>query len=255
MSRKGFSISNGLLLLIWLLLIFQKVNCDEKQLVKLVCSKVELSGDFPRVISTSFSTESSKSTLDVVEDSSGTIFNTSIVKWMRIENQDKPVKFMPARINKFFPIISAFVIVESGLTHLEQNDMRQFGDMLKFSNFRKNLLTSLEGDVFEINTNLKYIILSGNPLKHISPKLFKSFENMSHLKKVVMGDSDCINQTVKTPFKAEEWKGEKCTDKTLMEKNLNRINERAVFFCDGKNCIQKLLASEEVRGNWSASFF
>lgn len=250
MPRKNNLFLNCFLSLICLVLTLNKVNCDVEQSVKLVCSKVDLSVDFPRVISTSFTSESSKSTLNKVEDSSGSVIDTKNVKWLRIESQNKSVKFMPAGINNFFSGLSAFVIVASGLTHLEHNDMKQFGDRLKFSNFRENSLTALEGDVFKSNQNLQFIILSGNPLKHISPELFKNFEDMKLLK-VVMIKSGCIDQSLKSP-KAKEWNNQRCTDETLMGHNLNRINERAVFFCGGKSCLHYVDVDNTSRtGNWN----
>lgn len=161
--------------------------------------------------------------------SDGSKFDTRLIWMLRIATGRNSVKFWPADIKKKFPKIVQFEIMRSGLTHLEREDMRQFGDDLIQVNFDGNLLTALEGDVFEFNLNLEYIGLHHNPLKFIDPQFFQNFLKLRKLKWVEIQNSDCINQASRAP-RIMNWRADKCSDETAKMKNLNAISERGVFF-------------------------
>lgn len=141
------------------------------------------------------------------------------------------MKFWPADIKKKFPKIVQFEIIRSGLTHLEREDMRQFGDDLIQANFDGNLLTALEGDVFEFNSKLEYIGLHHNPLKFIDPQFFRNFLKLRKLNWVEIQNSDCINQDSRAP-RIMNWKADECSDESAKMRNLNTISERGVFFIE-----------------------
>lgn len=92
------------------------------------------------------------------------------------------VKFMPAGIKLKFPKLSAIIVVSSQLAHLEQNDMKQFGDDLTYADFNENLLTALSGNLFDFNPNLKFINFGFNPLKYIDQSFFGKLKSLQHLK-------------------------------------------------------------------------
>lgn len=142
------------------------------------------------------------------------------------------MKFMPAGIKKKFTKLDAISVTDSGLTHLEKEDMRQFGDDLIKADFSNNKLTALEGDIFEFNTDLSFIYLRGNPLAFIDPKLFENFKKMEQLVFVYLENSNCINQKSSQSAGAIEWKNKQCNDEKAKNDNLKRIRERASFFTD-----------------------
>lgn len=177
--------------------------------------------------------KSSKSTISKVQRSAGTDFNTTNVTWLSINNHEvsmKLVQFVPAALKEKFPHLTKFEIIRSGLTHLQREDMEQFGADLIHANFWKNSLSAIEGDLFEFNPNLKYIGLHNNFLKFIDPKLFVMIKKLKNIEVVEFLSSNCIDS--ESTF---SWDYEKCNDETAKIENLKRIKERETFF--SKNCI------------------
>lgn len=139
------------------------------------------------------------------------------------------IMFLPARINEMFPTLKKFMMIKSGLVHLERDDMRQFGDGLTSANFDGNLLTAIEDDLFEYNPNLEYIGLHNNPLKYINPAIFRNFQKKSKLAWVQIDNSNCINQT-STHLSMEAWNHRKCVDAIAESRNIETIFNRMDFF-------------------------
>lgn len=169
--------------------------------------------------------------------------DTSNIDILHIE-QATQVKFMPAGIKLKFPKLSAFIIGGSELAHLEQNDMKQFGDDLMYADFEFNELTALEGDLFDFNPNLKYASFAFNPLKYIDQSFFGKLKALHNLQSIdtFINTEDCVEKMVTTTAEnnlseSSEYDGEKddenkviCYDESTRQKNMNIIDKRATFF-------------------------
>lgn len=153
----------------------------------------------------------------------------SDVKVLKIETGANSVKYLPAGMKIKFVKLIAMEVINSGLIHLEMEDLKQFGDDLLFLDFSKNSLSALEGDLFHFNPFLKYIRLHDNPLRYINPSFFQSLKKMEHIFYVRLFDSHCIDQHSESPAK-HEWDYKKCNDRTARTENVARILARSNFF-------------------------
>lgn len=199
-------------------LIVHNVECEYPSYVNLVCRVIDRHEDLISLCFSSFLEIKSPTTVIMnVFDSAGSEVNTSHVHSLMIQTSRHTVKFIPARIKHHFPKLNQIEIRHSGLTHLEKNDMRQFGDSLVKASFWHNLLTSLEGDLFDYNTNLELVIFSNNPIKFIG---LKFIENFKMNEKVGLVNCECVL--------GENF--QKCNDLSVRNKSLQTINERKVFF-------------------------
>lgn len=125
------------------------------------------------------------------------------------------MKFLPSGLKNIFNNIKALWIANSGLMHLDVQDMKPFGENLQFVRFYNTALTALDGDLFKYNTNLIYIEIEHNKLKYIDSKLFDGFNRMQSLAIVDFRNCGCINrsfnmnknsiQTFK--WNADRWRG------------------------------------------------
>lgn len=89
--------------------------------------------------------------------------------------------FLPFEITKDWNL-KAFEIENSGLMHIDQHDMQQFGMHILHVRFFRTKLTVLENNLFQFNPNLISISFELNPLKHIGPMFFENLKKMRHLK-------------------------------------------------------------------------
>lgn len=218
-------------LILIITLIQQNVICHEN--VNLVCTnvfvKMHASMTFFTCFSSSFVIESSNSVLEKVIHPNGSNFDTSNIECLNINTEGKTtVKFMPARIKMKFPKLTALDISRSGLTHVEKEDMRQFGGDLVLVDFFRNSLTALESDVFDYNPNLRIIFLSQNSFRFIDFGLFQNFRKMTNLRSVHFKSSTCIDEATDSS-KTHEWGSNNCNDLSSKHKNLRRIHDRKQF--------------------------
>lgn len=140
----------------------QKIICDERAYIDpLVCSKIDnvkprWSADFAlqnflRCEIRNLNSKSSKSIIGKVEKQSYFDVDTSNIELVKIETKGTSVRFVPAGMKKRFPKVMAVEIFDSGLTHLEREDMRQLGDDLQYFGLWHNPLATLPGDLFDFN--------------------------------------------------------------------------------------------------------
>lgn len=184
---------------------------------------------FRRCIS---SVESSRTMVGKVVSSSGFEIDLREVILLSIQTNSEVVKFVPTGIKKKFPMLREFRIIRSGLTHLERDDMRQFGDELIDVSFKQNLLTSLESELFLFNPNLINICLSNNPIKFIDGRLVRNFENM-HLKKLEILSSNCVHMLSILPRREDWYLIEDCNDRLSEYKSKKIMRSRVDFFNNG----------------------
>lgn len=214
------------------MLIFLSVQtlvCGGMQYIKLVCSgiNVEKVTKATRCYSNT-SVESPRTIIRKVLHLNESEVDTKEIKLWQVVRKTS-VKFIPAGINEKFPKLSILVLRDVGLTHLEREDMRQFGEQLTRIEFEMNSLTALEGDLFEYNPNIVDIFLQHNPLKFISPILFENFKGMKKLDYVDLS-CECLKNQHTISSDTGGKNNEKCNDEKEREKNSVRIDKRKSFF-------------------------
>lgn len=232
---------SSFLFLIILVTTLGNLMCEEIVTVNLVCSRLYLypggteenydPNYYQRLESSTLSVSNSKTILGQTFFNNGSEVDTSEITTLVIETERKTVLFMPQRIKKKLPKLTRIFIINSGLFHLEREDMRQFGDDLITADFRKNSLDALEGDLFEFNKNLRYIDFRGNSLSFINPALFENFKTM-HLMVADFGNNNCINQIAHSNAirTGNHWDLGRCNNQHFKIANTRRINERKPFF-------------------------
>lgn len=141
----------------------------------------------------------------------------------------KDMKFMPRGIKKQFPQLKAIAIWNSGLSHLDKNDMKEFGSDLIHAGFLKNSLQMLSADLFEFNPNLKMIRFDENPLKFIDSEFFRNLKNLNQMENALFAYSNCIDQNFKSDesqnIKNYKWNDENCHDESASKWMKVRANE------------------------------
>lgn len=102
------------------------------------------------------------------------------------------IEYMPMRVADIFKLrIKTLIIIKSGLISVNEYDMKQFGDHIKFVDFSFNKLESLGKNVFRHNRNLQSVKLIGNPISYLDLQfniekyspilLIRSLHNCGHL--------------------------------------------------------------------------
>lgn len=204
-------------------------NNDVKY-VDMVCSTVDLADSDKKLIFAAMIVMSPRSIIRHASFANSSVFDTNNYDTLRIITGNKSVKFLPTGIKKFFPKLIALNTHNCGLTHLERNDMRQFGNDITYAHFGRNLLTALEDDLFKFNPNLMSIYLSENPLKYINPELFYNLKQMARITRVDFENSKCISEKTRSFPDNFTFDATNCSDQTARNENLRIIGERHEFF-------------------------
>lgn len=110
--------------------------------------------------------------------------------------EDSECDFMPREFENFFGNIEGLQISASTLKVIRMSDLRPFPELQNVW-FTKNHLTSLDGNLFAYNQNLRIASFQGNQIRSISSRLFVS---LNSLKKVYLGDNVCIDQNATDSF-------------------------------------------------------
>lgn len=128
------------------------------------------------------------------------------------------VNFIPNGIKSLFPNLKALNIGSSGLQCVTKKDLKEFGDCLVNLDLEGNKITSIDADLFDDNTNLIYISLSENAIKHIETGFFDNLRKLKNVKRVYFDSAGCMNQEYDTSNDGSmttfTWKSLKCTDLT-----------------------------------------
>lgn len=202
-------------------------SSDDVNYVDIVCSTEHLD---PKFIHAAMTVLSSRSIIANVIFTNNSKFDTSKFDKLIIKSENESVRFLPAGIKKTFPKLVGLYSYECGLTHLERNDMRQFGDDITYANFGRNLLTALEDNLFEYNSNLIDIFFSFNPFKYINAELFLNLKQIKKIRIVEFNYSGCINQLTESFSKNFTFNSMNCSDEEAKKNNLRIISERETFF-------------------------
>lgn len=87
--------------------------------------------------------------------------------------------YLPKSIAKFFPELTAFGVMDSGLKELTKFDMQPFPELIRLA-FYGNKLVYLEADVFIYNRKVKSISLTDNNLFIIGPDILEPFNQLTY---------------------------------------------------------------------------
>lgn len=230
-------LKSNIFLSLLILLTIQEIACDGKVYVDLVCSETGVVkpewnpalANFPRCVVSSLIVTKPQTIVGIVKRPNNVDMDTSQVKHFTIYTKKRTVLFVPAGIKKKFPKVVSIEIFESGLSHLEREDLRQFGEDLYYIGLWRNPLTVLAGDLFEFNPNLKYFELHEVQLKFIDSQFFSSF-NPINLKHVRFETSGCMNTQISDSPTKFQWTYDKCGDEREQNEYLKVHTERESFF-------------------------
>lgn len=103
------------------------------------------------------------------------------------------MKFLPKGIKDKFPSLKAIDIASCGMTHLDIDNMKQFGSDLEYASFGQNEITVLRANLFQFNPRLIAINFNSNPLKIIEPDFFVNLVRMNELVSVTLWNCECID--------------------------------------------------------------
>lgn len=146
--------------------------------------------------------------------------------------------YMPSGFENVFKNVEGLEIGSSALKVIRMSDLRPF-PKLKNVWFPRNRLTSLDGNLFAYNPNLKIVGFHENHISSISSRLLSS---LSHLTTVYLSDNVCINKNATSSFEindlvekisedcgnspvADPEAGELSSFKTLLEAMQDRHNQ------------------------------
>lgn len=120
----------------------------------------------------------------------GIIYQNDDVKGLDIHTQTCP--YIPKNIHLHFKNLVALQIHNSGLLQITQNDLKPF-KQLRTLRLRQDPIEVLEKDLFIYNTQLEYLYISYNKIKHIDADLLAP---MPILKTFDLRENICINAVV-----------------------------------------------------------
>lgn len=95
----------------------------------------------------------------------------------------------PSRIEDFFPNILAMQVFQTNLSSISAPELEPFKQLLVLV-FEVCNITSLDGDVFSYNKNLRVVGIEQNPLASVGYGLF---DNLYDLELALFGENDCID--------------------------------------------------------------
>lgn len=209
---------------VWFLCIVDIGRCDEVKTVEIECREIR-NEKWKSMNREHWTCRNNYSSL-VANDPNVEIDEILFPNRSQVENLDKfgalyiknaKMKFMPNGIKRIFPNLEAIIITYCELTYLDKENMKQFGRDLQLADFKGNLITVLDDDLFEFNHNLKLINFYACPLKFIDPGFFERLQHFDQIENVWMRNCKCIDQKFELSLSSEgianfEWNNENCTD-------------------------------------------
>lgn len=109
------------------------------------------------------------------------------VEKLNIENE--VCFYLPSGFENFFPNLKGLRISTSSLMALRQSTLMPFPKLLN-CDIHKNLLTTLDADLFEKNSKLEYLYFGRNYIKQVGRDVLSPLKN---IKKANFEVNDCIN--------------------------------------------------------------
>lgn len=119
--------------------------------------------------------------------SSGDI-DTSLV--MGFECWDETVHYIPYGIGAIFVNIKGLHITSSSIKKVTKENLRQFPHLI-YLNLATNAIEYLSADLFEFNSEMRFIGFNHNRLVVIEPEVFN---NLKHLNTIDLEKNTCIDK-------------------------------------------------------------
>lgn len=124
------------------------------------------------------------------------------------------INYIPINLKAILPKLRAINFWNVRLLSINHQNMHQFGDSLESVHFGRNQLTSLDGNLFKNNLNLKHISFAENPITHIDRKFFKTLKKMKNIKYVDLSNLKCMDhyydKSIHGAIAAFKWKNSEC---------------------------------------------
>lgn len=162
------------------------------------------------------------------------------------------LKFLPSGIKKTFTNLHELSVISCGLLSVHKKDLKEFGKALEKIAFETNMIIAIDAELFEYNTNLKWISLTGNPIRHIDNGFFLNLKHLKSIELVALRSLSCIDQE----FRASrgdnimhfEWHNGVCFDGTA-------VGDTQCLQClsDKELCLNSRIsssASDVINNNW-----
>lgn len=148
---------------------------------------------------------------------------------------------LPYGITKYWNL-SVFEISDSGLMHIDQHDMQQFGSHIEHVSFCRTQLSVLEDDLFQFNPNLFYVSFEGNPLTFIAYVFRDNLSRMKNLYEVNMYHCNCLSDIRFKGFFNYILYGPYCNDIVSFQKHFKIANKRKLIISNQmRNDLEKLM--------------
>lgn len=147
------------------------VDCEFKKLASdYECNvkSLEITSKEDRTI-----TEVLGSHLDGKSNDDVTLFQSS--------RNSKSIKYFPKNLKEFFPNLNAIIIMHGKLEEINSDDLKPFGDKLKFLSLEMNSIKILPSGLFDSNPNLEEIQLSMNEISLVENEVFDNLEKLNAL--------------------------------------------------------------------------
>lgn len=200
-----------------------EVGAQETARVNIVCS--DLRNVTFDTIGAVFTCRNTNASISLVTTPNSVVTSVTDRNGMVIANhieglilQNMRMNFIPNNITTMLPSLKAVQFHNVSLMSITKENMRQFGSLLEYVWFDRNQLTSLVGDLFQNNWNLRYISFHSNPIKHINPRFFETLKNMENLQRVYLSSLGCMsqqwNRATSRNISTFIWNNERCFNET-----------------------------------------
>lgn len=99
----------------------------------------------------------------------------------------------PLGIKKYFPNIETLLLItNTDLKEVSAEDLKPFGEDLRFILLGQNSIEIIDFDLFRYNPNLELISFYANPIRHIDDG---AFDNLPKLQTLIMNKISCAGDT------------------------------------------------------------
>jgi hypothetical protein len=99
------------------------------------------------------------------------------------------IKYLPVQYYKFSNQIQKLVVDNTQLREIKQNNLNMFSNLEHLA-IRRNLIETLEGNLFDENPHIKLLELNGNKIKFVEAKIA---ENLKKLDMFNFSDNPCFS--------------------------------------------------------------
>ena len=94
------------------------------------------------------------------------------------ESRSKVLNYFPRNLEKFFENLEGINIQSGGLKEISVDDLKPFGEKLKYLFLWNNEIKILKSNLFDFNPNLKFLYLSHNKIEKVEKGTFDKLEKL-----------------------------------------------------------------------------